>query len=77
MGHASMAATTTTKATTKGHYCTYVVALVAVAGAYIYFDRTSTLNRFGVAVTETLCDMLPVKTSSSTPVSRHFVTTAQ
>ena len=60
--------------TGKGQYCTSViVALLALTGAYVYFDRTSTLNRFGAAVTETLCDMLPapnpVKPTPPTPAT--------
>jgi len=48
------------KASIKGFsYSSVLVALLAVGGAYVYFDRTSSLNKFSVAVTEKLCDMLP------------------
>jgi len=43
-------------------YSSVLVALLAVGGAYVYFDRTSTLNKFSVAVTETLCDTMLSKT---------------
>jgi len=39
-------------------YSSVLVALLAVGGAYVYFDRTSTLNKFSAAVTETLCDTM-------------------
>ena len=42
-------------------YCSTIVALLAVSAVYVYFDRTSTLNKFSVAMTEKLCDMLPNK----------------
>jgi len=43
-------------------YSSVLVALLAVGGAYVYLDRTSTLNKFSVAVTETLCDTMLSKT---------------
>ena len=46
-------------------YTTVFVALLAVAGAYLYFDRTTTLNRFS----EVFCDTLVAETTktSTTP----------
>ena len=53
------------KASIKGFsYSSVLVALLAVGGAYVYFDRTSSLNKFSVAVTEKLCDMLPNRIES-------------
>jgi len=42
-------------------YSTVLVALLAVGGAYVYFDRTSTLNKFSASLTETLCDTIMTK----------------
>ena len=54
------------KASIKGFsYSSVLVALLAVGGAYVYFDRTSSLNKFSVAVTEKLCDMLPNRLEST------------
>jgi hypothetical protein len=49
---------------TKGYnYTSIVIASLAIAGAYIFVDKTATLNRFSEAVTGRLCDMLPQKTT--------------
>lgn len=37
-------------------YTSVLVGLLAVGGAYFYFDRTSSLNQFSSALTEKLCD---------------------
>jgi len=54
-------------------YSSVLVALLAVGGAYVYFDRTSTLNKFSTAVTETLCDNLMPKhqAEATTPPTPH------
>jgi len=59
-------------------YSTVLVAFLVVGGAYVYFDRTSSLNKFSAAVTETLCDMLPnrgLKKSATPPVEEEAVAT--
>jgi len=43
-------------------YTTVFVALLAVAGAYLYFDRTTTLNRFS----EVFCDTLAAQHEAET-----------
>ena len=48
-------------------YTQVVVALVVLGSAYLYVDKNSALNRFGEAVTERLCDMLPPKPKDATP----------
>jgi len=54
------------KGSIKGFsYSSVLVALLAIGGAYVYFDRTSSLNKFSVAVTEKLCDMLPNRLEST------------
>ena len=54
--------------TIKGFsYTQVVVALVVLGSAYLYVDKNSALNRFGEAVTERLCDMLPPKPKDATP----------
>ena len=54
-------------------YSSVLVALLAVGGAYVYFDRTSTLNKFSAAVTETLCDSIIPKhqAEATTPPTPH------
>ena len=47
-------------------YSSVLVALLAVGGAYVYFDRTSTLNKFSAAVTEKLCDTILSKPNEDT-----------
>jgi len=47
-------------------YSSVLVALLAVGGAYVYFDRTSTLNKFSAAVTEKLCDTMLSKHNEDT-----------
>ena len=60
---------------TKGFsYSSVLVALLAVGGAYVYFDRTSSLNKFSAAMTEKLCDMLP-KVEDTTPTTERTVAT--
>ena len=60
---------------TKGFsYSSVLVALLAVGGAYVYFDRTSSLNKFSAAMTEKLCDMLP-KVEDATPTTEETVAT--
>ena len=43
-------------------YTSVFVAVLAVAGAYLYFDRTQTLNRFS----EVFCDTLSTQTAQNT-----------
>lgn len=38
-------------------YTSIFVALAAIGGALMYFDRTSTFNSFGAAFAEKLCDI--------------------
>ena len=60
---------------TKGFsYSSVLVALLAVGGAYVYFDRTSSLNKFSAAMTGKLCDMLP-KVEDATPPTKETVAT--
>ena len=60
---------------TKGFsYSSVLVALLAVGGAYVYFDRTSSLNKFSAAMTGKLCDMLP-KVEDATPPTEETVAT--
>ena len=60
---------------TKGFsYSSVLVALLAVGGAYVYFDRTSSLNKFSAAMTGKLCDMLP-KVEDATPPTEENVAT--
>lgn len=54
---ANKSSSTTSKGSVS--YTSVLVGLLAVGAAYMYFDRTSTLNQFSAAMTEKLCDMLP------------------
>lgn len=56
------------KASKGFSYTPVLVAVLALGGAYLFTDKTATLNRFGEAVTERLCDLLP-KTPAQEPIA--------
>ena len=62
---------------TKGISYGGVLAVAVLGVAYLYSDSDSTLNRFGEAVTEKLCDFLPqTKRESGTEETTTTTTTA-